>query len=119
MSARRNQANARALLSRELGIEIPRAGGAVPAKTRVRRTMAQRWRGTVTRCDPGELYVFITDDDGGSWWASRTRGMSTAVAAAIAYGAEVSFTGSVIPEHGRRYPEARGVQLAGQREAIA
>lgn len=119
MSTPRNLANARALLARNLDIQVPRTGGAAPARTRTRRVMPQRWHGTVSRCDPDELYVFITDDDGGSWFASRTRGMSAATAAAIACGAGVSFTGSVIPEHGRRYPEARDVQLAVRREATA
>jgi hypothetical protein len=63
----------------------------------------------VTTWRSGEAHGFITDSRGSSWFVSRAdlpEGLTLLLA-----GTPVSFTGSPVPTHGRKYPRAQLVRL--------
>lgn len=67
-------------------------------------------RGTVNRWRPGEGYGFISGDDGSTWFASRSG--AEPVDDVVTEGTEVTFTGSLVPPPGKRYPNALNVRAA-------
>lgn len=73
------------------------------------KTGGVRLTGVVTRWNPDEAFGFITGEDQASFYVSRSdlpRGRHS-----LAPGTEVTFSGAVAPEPGRRHLRARSVRV--------
>lgn len=105
----------RAVLAREAGIELPRAGKAGPRGAAYhRRTFdpprLARQEGIITRWLDRDDYGFITGADGRTYFLAKSR-LNPYQLARLAEGVRVTFSGDTEVWPGAQYPHARALRV--------